>query len=82
MAVAGSDTDAAPSQAYLQALRGAAAAGRRGETVLLALLNLGPAGPAAAHPLVLVEVASALNRIGLEADARQVALEAVLARRF
>jgi hypothetical protein len=82
MAVAGSDTDAAPSQAYLQALRGAAAAGRRGETVLLALLNLGPAGPAAAHPLVLSEVVSALNRVGLEADARQAALEAVLARQF
>jgi hypothetical protein len=31
---------------------------------------------------VLSEVVSALNRVGLEADARQAALEAVLARRF
>jgi hypothetical protein len=73
---------AAPSQAYLQALGAAATAGRLGETVLLSLLNLGPGGPAAAHPLVLGEAVAALRRVGLEAEARQVALEAVLAREF
>ena len=81
-AAAGYGAEAAPSPGYLQALVRAARDGRLGEAVLLALVSLGRDGPAAAHPLVLGEVVSALRRVGLEEDARRIALEAVLAREF
>jgi hypothetical protein len=41
--------------------------------------SLGPAGPEAANLLALGDAIRALKRIGLEADARQLALEALLA---
>jgi hypothetical protein len=81
-ASAGTAGGAVPSAAYVQALSRAAQDGRLGETVLLALVSLGPEGPAGAHPLVLAGVVTALRRVGLEDDARRLALEAILARRF
>ena len=60
----------------LLALADAAAAGRRGETVLLAALALGDVTLHEAHPLALGYAVSALNAVGLGADARALALEA------
>ena len=68
-----------PAAALWRGLGAAAAAGAVGETVLMALLALGEAGPAGAHPTMLGAVVDALRRVGLEAEARSVALEAVLA---
>ena len=61
----------------LLALSDAAAAGRRGETVVLAALALGDA--AEPHPLALGYAVSALRAVGLGADARALALEAAVA---
>jgi hypothetical protein len=63
-------------------LRGAllaADAGRRGETALYALHALGTTGPAASDPGALSLVLASLRKAGFEADARALALEAVLA---
>jgi hypothetical protein len=49
-----------------------------GRTILLVMRSLGPAGPEA-NLLALGDAIRALKRIGLEADARQLALEALLA---
>jgi hypothetical protein len=63
----------------LLALGDAAAAGRRGESVLLAVTALGPAAPSGSHPLALGYAVSALSAVGLGADARALAIEAALA---
>ena len=68
-----------PRAAIWRTLGDAAENGRIGETVLLALLTLGEAGPAEADPIVLGRVVSSLRRAGLEADARAIALEAAVA---
>ena len=68
-----------PRAAIWRTLGDAAENGRIGETVLLALLTLGEAGPAEADPIVLGRVLSSLRRAGLEADARAIALEAAIA---
>lgn len=60
-------------------LRDAAAAGQVGETVLLALLTLGDDGPAAVDPMSLHDVLKRLRAVNLEAEARALAVEAVLA---
>lgn len=60
-------------------LRDAAAAGRIGETVLLSLVTLGDDGPTAVDPMALHDVLSRLRTVQLEADARALAVEAVLA---
>ena len=60
----------------LLALGDAAAAGRRGETVVLATLALGKAETGELHPLALGYVVSALSAVGLGGDARALALEA------
>ena len=67
-----------PAPALLHALRMASANKRVGETVLLALLCLGDDGPARASPLVLSAVISGLRQIGLEKEARSLALEAAI----
>ena len=72
----------AASPVLLRGLARAAETGRRGETVLLALTTLGREGPAGAAPATLAAVIEALRRLGFEAEARAVALEAVLAREF
>lgn len=63
----------------LLALGDAAAAQRRGETVLLTLVSLGPATLHDSHPLALGYAVSALNAVGLGTDARALAIEAALA---
>jgi hypothetical protein len=61
------------------ALRNAAAARRMGETVLFALIALGDRGPGLSDPGALAEALAALRQIGLEADARALAIEAAIA---
>lgn len=68
-----------PSAAALRGLRTAMRGGRIGETVIYALLILGDTGPAGVSPQTLDEVVRALRAVGLEADARALAVEAVLA---
>jgi hypothetical protein len=70
---------AVPDTALVYALSEASYSGRLGETVLLALLALGEAGPAGSHPLVLHEVLAALTRVDLVAEARMLAIEAAVA---
>ena len=69
-----------PAPAVWQGMKLAAAEGRVGETILYALLVLGETGPADANPVTLGAVIGALRQIGLEGDARAIALEAMLAR--
>ena len=64
----------------LFALEGASGSGRLGETVLLSLLVLGKAGPGGSHLLALERVLTALSNVGLEREARLLAIEAALAR--
>ena len=61
-------------------LRSAVKTGSVGAAVLFSLLALGEAGPAGADPIVLSEVVTALRIVGLEDAARQVAVEAAMAR--
>ncbi|MEQ8509489.1 MAG: hypothetical protein RIF37_11860 [Rhodospirillaceae bacterium] len=58
----------------------AAQNGRIGETVLFAVLALSEEGPEGVSPVVLSHVVSSLMTIGLEKEARRVAVEASLAR--
>ncbi len=58
----------------------AAQNGRIGETVLFAVLALNEEGPASVSPVVLSHVVSSLMSIGLENEARRVAVEASLAQ--
>lgn len=53
--------------------------GRVGETVLLSLVSLGDGGPARADPIVLHHILKSLRNVGLDAEARAMALEAVVA---
>jgi hypothetical protein len=71
-----SSGSAMPDPAVWRALDRAAADGRRAEAVALALIALGADGPARGHPNVVATVVAALRRLGLEADARTLALEA------
>jgi hypothetical protein len=64
--------------AYLRQFRRAASAGRRGETVLLALLILGRGGVADAGPQLISEIIVGLRMVKLEEEARRLALEAAL----
>ncbi len=67
----GSTSPAAPSQPLIR--------NRVAETVLLALLAMGEAGPAGADPLLLRQVLVALRAAGFEGEARSMAVEAALA---
>jgi hypothetical protein len=68
-----------PNAALLYALEEASESQRIGETVLLSLVVLGERGPAESHTLALSAVLTALGRIGLEQEARNLAIEAALA---
>jgi hypothetical protein len=70
------ESAAIPDPAALYALDHVARASHRAETVALALSVIGARGPAAANPLALSTALGALTRVGLEADARAIALEA------
>lgn len=67
--------------ALLLAMEQAAGAGAMAETGLLAAAVLGEGGPRDAAPGDLARVLSALQRAGLEEDARRLAVEAMLSRR-
>jgi hypothetical protein len=70
---------AMPSVALWQGLGEAAAAGRRGETVLFALVAVGASAAGDANPVALERVIEALRRVGLEQEARRLAIEAAVA---
>ena len=74
-----SGSDAGVDPALWQRLGDAAAGGRIGETVAVALLLMGEAGPAALPPVVTARVAANLKAVGLEPDARALAREAMAA---
>ncbi len=67
-----------PAAARVYALREAGEAGRVGEVVLLALVTLGESGLGACHPMLLGTALAALSQVGLEAEARRLAVEAAL----
>lgn len=70
---------AAPNAALLYALEEASESRRTGETVLLALIVLGENGPGESHAYALSAALAALSRVGLETEARALAIEAALA---
>ncbi|PWC89087.1 hypothetical protein TSH100_05490 [Azospirillum sp. TSH100] len=74
-----SGSDAGVDPALWQRLGDAAAGGRIGETVAVALLLLGEAGPATLPPVVTARVAANLKAVGLEPDARALVREAMAA---
>jgi hypothetical protein len=63
----------------LTAMTRAAAEGKKGETILNALVALGSGGPARAQAQTVARVVKALIDIGLRDEARAIAIEAVLA---
>jgi hypothetical protein len=71
-----------PPEALLRQLNRAAAAGRVGETVLLALTLLDSSTSGVPGAMALGSVVGALYSIGLEADARALAVETLLSREF
>ena len=74
-----SGSEAGVDPALWQRLGDAAAGGRIGETVAVALILLGDAGPAALPPVVTARVAANLKAVGLEPDARALVREAMAA---
>ena len=73
------EPSAVSSPALRHALAEAAAQGRVGEAVLLALLGLGAGGPQNSGLVTLGETISALRTAGLKQDAQAIAVEAALA---
>jgi len=67
-----------PDVSVRRAMTAAADAGGRGETALLALLALGADGPAVADAAMLADVLVQLNKVGLQQDARALAMETVI----
>jgi hypothetical protein len=65
-------------QATLAAMMAAAEAGKIGETAILALALIGTQGPQSTDPHALEAALSALSRVGLNLDARRIAVEAAL----
>ncbi|MFQ5985024.1 MAG: hypothetical protein ACE5LL_05855 [Alphaproteobacteria bacterium] len=74
------DWTEAPNPGLWSALTGAVEKGRVGETVLLSLLALDRRGPGHTSPLALGAVVGSLGKVGLGAEARALAVEAILAR--
>lgn len=68
-----------PTPALWYRMNAAAADGRLGETVLLALLSIGQDGFDRISPVALHAVITGLRRVGLEAEARALAIEAAIA---
>ena len=69
-----------PASVLWRGLRAASEAGRLGETILFAIHLLGESGPGEVHPIVLGHVIDGLRRVGLEPDARRLAVEAAIGR--
>ncbi len=74
--IAGEPSLADPAR--LGQLERAAAGKRRAEAVALVAILLGPNGASAAHPLVVHDALAALRAVGLESEARSIALETVI----
>ncbi|MCC7168564.1 MAG: hypothetical protein IT565_13445 [Rhodospirillales bacterium] len=72
-------TGPVPSLALTRALQAAEAGGRTGEALLLGLIMLGDGGIAEAGTGVALSVIEVLRGISLEAEARQLAIEALVA---
>jgi hypothetical protein len=68
-----------PETGLLTTLKEAADAGEVGRTVLLVAAALGPNGPPGAHLIALGDGLRALKRVGLDAEARRIAFEALYA---
>lgn len=68
-----------PDTGVLSQLADASQKRQFGRTVLLVMRALGPQGAEGAHMIALGDSLRALNRAGLKAEARQLALEALLA---
>ena len=68
-----------PETGVLADLAQAAKRKEVGRTILLAMRSLGPDGPAGANILALSDAMRASRAVGLEADARGLALEALIA---
>jgi len=66
--------------AAVRLMNRASSASRLGETVIYALLALGPQGPEKSHPDLIVQIYQALVRVGLTDDARRIVIEALLGR--
>ncbi len=73
---------AAPDIAWARALEEAAAGERLGETVLIALLGLDGAAAGPPDAATVTVVVRSLRRVGLEAEARALALETAVAHRL
>jgi hypothetical protein len=67
-----------PNASLTRAIAQSASGLRQGETVLLALVMLGDAGPAIAAPQTMGSVVQSLAAVGLPRDARNLALAAAL----
>lgn len=67
-----------PDTGVLSQLADASQKKQFGRTVLLAMRTIGPEGPQGAHMIALGDALRALNRAGLKAEARQMALEGLL----
>ena len=68
-----------PATGVLSALKDAADHGDLGRTILLAACAFGPEGPKGAHLIALGDGLRALKRVGLDAEARRLAFEALYA---
>ncbi|WP_419905933.1 hypothetical protein [Kiloniella sp.] len=68
----------APSAALLYALKDAQNGSRLAEVVLLSLIILGEEGPGDTHSLALSSVVEALYSVGLQDEARALAIEATV----
>ena len=68
-----------PSPALWHAFVDAAAAGRRGEAVIALLAALGGRAPQEINPVALDAAIAALRGVGLNSEARQLAIEAAVA---
>ncbi|MFM9862205.1 MAG: hypothetical protein ACKVRO_01240 [Micropepsaceae bacterium] len=80
-AVSANTTGVVPSGAAAEALTAigrSALDGRQGETILNALVALGPGGPSRAQGQTVARVVKALIAVGLRDEARALAIESVL----
>src|SRR6476619_119734 len=68
-----------PPTGLLSTLKEVADAGDTGRTILLAAAVFGPDGPQGAHLIALGDGLRALKRVGLDAEARRLAFEALYA---
>ncbi len=75
---AGAGAPSPPAAAWLD-LAEAAQAKRIGETLLAAVIVAAPTGALSTDPVALFTAVSGLKRVGLDADARRLAVEAALA---